>query len=147
MGKASAFVAGAGAAYLLDPAQGKRRRRVLHDRASKLVRRSGRFSGKKLRFTRGRLRGVAARARGSILRRNVVTDDRTVEQRIRSSVLRDVRIKGNDVEIRVERGVVTLRGEIEGRTPAEDLIARIREVPGVEDVAAVLRVTSPAGEV
>lgn len=145
MGKASAFVAGAGAAYLLDPARGKRRRHVLRDRTFRLVTRTRRLSGKKARFTLGRLRGIAARARTVVRGRDVATDDRTVEQRIRSSVLRHVGVKGSDVEIRVERGIVTLRGEIEGRIPAEDLIRRVREVPGVEDVTAMLRVTNPAG--
>ena len=75
MGKASAFVAGVGAAYLLDPTLGRQRRHVLHERTSRLLKRIGRLPGSKLRFTPGRLRGVAARVRGSVLGPSVATDD------------------------------------------------------------------------
>lgn len=142
MSRARSFLAGAGAAYLLDPAQGKRRRRVARDRGLRAFRRLGRLSAKKSRFALGRSRGLVARARRVVLPRRVALDDGTVEQRIRSDALRDAGVATKDVEVHVRRGVVTLRGEVEGRTVADDLIARVRKVPGVVDVAAILHVTS-----
>lgn len=144
MGKTTAFLFGAGTAYLLDPAQGKRRRHVLRDRSLKMGRRAGRLTAKKSRFAAGHLQGLFARIRRFAFPRRVATDDRTVEQRIRSDVLRDVGLNRNDVDVRVERGVVTLKGEVAGKNLADDLIAQVRNVPGVVDVAAMLRVTSEA---
>lgn len=144
MERARAFLFGAGAAYFLDPAQGRRRRHVLRDRMLRAIRRTGRVSARKARFGVGRVRGLAARARGQIFPRTRAMDDRTVEQRIRSDVLRDVGLGRQEVDVRVERGVVTLRGDVSGRTLADDLIARVRSVPGVVDVAAMLRVTNDA---
>jgi hypothetical protein len=141
MNRARAFLAGAGAAYLLDPAHGKRRRRVARDRGLRTLRRVGRLAGKKSRFALGHLRGLVARTRHVVLPRRVATDDWTVEQRIRSDALREAGVTAKDVDVHVRRGVVTLRGEVGGRTVADDLIARVRKVPGVVDVAAMLHVS------
>jgi len=146
MGKAKAFLAGIGLAYLLDPRQGRRRRKVLADRSARVVRRTGRHAQKKARYLGGVLRGLFARSRRLVARPDVAVDDATVEQRIRSDALRDVGVAAHDVDIRVERGVVTLRGSVEGRTLADDLVARVRKVPGVRDVAAMLKVTTTEEE-
>lgn len=135
-----AFLLGAGTAYLLDPADGKRRRHVLRDRSLRSLRRLGRFSTKKSLFALGRSRGLGAATRRAVWPRRVATDDRTIEQRIRSGVLRDVGVTKRDVDVRVEQGVVTLHGDVDGTTVADDLISRVRKVPGVSDVAAMLHV-------
>ena len=144
MRRARAFLLGAGATYFLDPAQGRRRRHVARDRALRAVRKTGRYSAKRARFGLGRLRGVGARTRGKVLPRERALDDRTVEQRIRSDVLREVGLGRHDVDVRVEQGVVTLRGQVDGSNLADDLIARVQSVPGVVDVAAMLRVRAEA---
>jgi osmotically-inducible protein OsmY len=79
-----------------------------------------------------------------VLPRERALDDRTVEQRIRSDVLRSVGLGRKDVDVRVEQGVVTLRGQVAGRTLADDLIGRVQSVPGVVEVAAMLRVSAEA---
>ena len=141
MRRLTTFLAGAGAAYLLDPVQGRRRRHVLRDRAARQARRASRAAGKKRRHLAGQLVGLLFRARRLVVARSVATDDRTVEQRIRSDALRDVGISSQDVEVHVERGVVTVRGSVESSTLADDLVSRTRKVPGVEDVAAMLKIT------
>lgn len=90
MRSTKAFLIGFGAAYLFDPDQGRRRRTVARERVLKLIRRTARLGQKKARFTGGRLRGLAARARSLVWHPGVAVDDRTVEQRIRSAALRDV---------------------------------------------------------
>jgi hypothetical protein len=139
-----AFLIGAGAAYLFDPRQGKRRRHVLRDRTAAVMRRGARLGVRKARFAGGHLRGLVAITRRLFTRPTPATDDVTVAQRIRSDALRDVGIATSDVEIEVEDGVVTLRGSVESRPLADDLVARVGKVPGVRDVAAMLRVSSRA---
>jgi osmotically-inducible protein OsmY len=39
------------------------------------------------------------------------------------------------------QGVVTLQGAVDGSERAEALVQRVAEVPGVRDVAAMLRVS------
>lgn len=74
MRRTRAFLAGATAAYLLDPAQGRRRRRQLRDRGARLLRRGRRMMRKRSRFAlgslpQGLLHGVSARARRLVARR------------------------------------------------------------------------------
>ena len=143
MRSTKAFLIGLGTAYLFDPYRGKRRRTVARERILKLLRRTARLGQKKARFTGGRLRGLAARARSLVWRPpGVAVDDRTVEQRIRSGALRDVGLSASEVEVEVESGVVTLRGSVGRRSLADELVTRVEKVPGVRDVAAMIRVTT-----
>lgn len=142
MRSTKAFLLGAGAAYLLDPKEGRRRRHVLRDRALRSVRRSQRLALRKVRFAGGHLRGLVALARRLVARPDVATDDVTVTQRIRSDALRDVGVATRDLDVEVKRGVATIKGSVESRELADQLIARVRKVPGVRDVAAMLKVSS-----
>jgi hypothetical protein len=142
MRSTKAFLIGFGTAYLFDPHQGRRRRAVARDRMMKSVRRTGRLAQKKARFTGGRLQGLGARVRALVRHRGVALDDRTVEQRIRSSALRDVGLTTSEVDVEVERGIATLRGSVASRSLADDLVTRVEKVPGVRDVAAMIRVTA-----
>jgi hypothetical protein len=142
VGSTKAFLIGAGTAYLLDPRQGKRRRHILLDRTAKIARRTARFGAKKLRFAGGHLRGLVALFRRLGSSPSVPVDDETVTQRIRSSAFRDAGVSTRDVEVEVEDGVATLRGSVGSRSLADDLVARVRKVPGVRDVAAMLRVSA-----
>jgi osmotically-inducible protein OsmY len=83
-----------------------------------------------------------ARGRQVVLHPTVDSDDAVVEQRIRSEALRDVGIPTSDIDLTVEDGVVTLIGSVSGDKPASDLVARVQKVPGVADVAAMLRVVN-----
>ena len=146
MRRLTTFLAGAGTAYLLDPVRGRRRRHVLRDRVGRLVRRATRATVRKQRYASGYLAGLVARARRLVGSHDVSTDDRTVEQRIRSDAFRDVGVPAQSIDVRVEQGLVTLRGSVEAGTLADDLIARVRKVPGVIEVAAMLRVSAGAHE-
>jgi hypothetical protein len=65
-GRLVAFAAGSGTGmavgYLLDPAEGKRRRHVLRDQAMAKLRRGSRQAGKRARYMRGKAKGVVAEA-------------------------------------------------------------------------------------
>ena len=137
-----AFLMGAGAAYLFDPRQGRRRRHELRDRSAAIARRTVRLGAKKAKFAGGHARGVLATGRQLASKREIVADDAKIVQRIRSDALRTAGVATRDVEVEVEDGVATLRGAVEGRATADELVARVSKVPGVRDVAAILRVSS-----
>jgi osmotically-inducible protein OsmY len=138
------FVLGVGAAYLFDPTSGRGRRRKLVDQAARLGQRTGRYAVKRARFGLGRLRGAAASVMPSNDERKRRKDDATVLQRIRSNALRDVGLSPTDLDVRVENGVATLRGTVPTAKLAEDLLVRVRQVPGVEDVAAMIHIGDEA---
>ena len=58
MRSSRAFVFGVGAAYFFDPRLGRRRRNVARDRAAKAVRKVTRTTGKKARFSAGKVARV-----------------------------------------------------------------------------------------
>lgn len=138
------FVLGVGTAYLLDPSLGRTRRKKLLDRTAALGRRSARLAAKKGRFTLGKARGVAATVTPTTEQRP--TNDATVLQRIRSEALRAAGVSTQEVEVQVENGVATLKGTVASAKLADDLLERVRDVPGVEDVAAMIRVAGESSE-
>src|SRR5262245_41819568 len=138
------LVLGAGIAYLFDPQNGKGRRAKLVDRCGRLLRRLGRLTARKTRFAKGQLQGLAAPLQQDDTAR--ATDDGTVLQRIRSEALRDVGVSTTEVDVTVADGVVSLRGEVATASLVDDLVDRVRLVPGVRDVDAMVRVGAGAEE-
>ena|SRR6187431_1964790 len=138
------MVLGAGIAYLFDPESGKGRRAKLIDRAGRLLRVVTHLAARKTRFAAGRLRGLSAPLRQDEAPR--ATDDGTVLQRIRSEALRDVGLSTSEVDVTVADGVATLRGEVGSASLVDDLVDRVRLVPGVRDVDAMIRVGSGSVE-
>jgi osmotically-inducible protein OsmY len=68
-------------------------------------------------------------------------DDTTIEHRVLGDALPAAGVSVDDVDIEVEDGIVTVQGEVEGSDRADALVQRVAEVPGVRDVAAMLRVS------
>ena len=137
-----AFLIGAGTAFLLDPRQGRRRRHVLRDRSLALVRRGSLLGVRKARFAGGHARGAVAMSKRLLRRPELVTDDATLVQLIRSEAFRGAGVSMRDVDLRVEDAVAVLRGSVSGRESADRLVSRTAKVSGVREVAAMLRVTS-----
>ena len=138
MRTARAFLAGLGFAYFFDPESGKRRRHVLRDRALRLVRRGGRLVEKRSRYLSGVATGLAARARRRAVQPERAVDDVTIAQRIRSEALRDVGVSTRDVDVEVRDGIAVLRGSVPSGSLADDLVERVRRVPGVRVVESAL---------
>ena len=60
----------------------------------------------------------------------------------RSRAQRDAQDALQDVELSIdESGVATLRGSVETSKQADELVAQVAGLPGVNDVAAMLRVS------
>src|ERR687892_379068 len=91
----------------------------------------------------GKGRRRVLRARGLVATPARAVDDGTVVQRIRSEALRDVGVSTSDVDVDVRDGVAVLRGAVATRSLADDLVARVRGVPGVHDVESALDVVGP----
>jgi osmotically-inducible protein OsmY len=137
----TAFLAGAGAVYFLDPETGKRRRHVARDRTLRALRRLQRGAVKKVKLVGGHARGLVAITRRAVTQPSVAVDDETVAQRIRSDALRDLGFSTKDIDVRVEDGFARLRGSVNTIDDADRLVSRVRKVPGVRDVSAEVRVS------
>lgn len=140
------FALGAATAFFFDPQVGKRRRHVLRDRALRVLRRGRRLAVGKTKYAAGHVQGVAAEARTTVVPRGVVTDDATVRQRIMSDALRDALQSEpavrDGIEVEVQQGVATLRGLVPSESLADELVARVRDVPGVRAVSHQLTVSA-----
>jgi glyoxylase-like metal-dependent hydrolase (beta-lactamase superfamily II) len=140
MRRTSAFLIGAGTAYLFDPQEGRGRRHALRDRSLRALRRLGRAGIGKVKLVGGHGRGLAAVARRAITRPDVAVDDATVTQRIRSDAFREAGVSTKNVEVEVEEGLARLHGTVENAELADRLVARVRKVPGVNEVSTELHV-------
>jgi osmotically-inducible protein OsmY len=69
-----------------------------------------------------------------------VVDDATIEHRVLGDALPAAGVSTEDVDVAVDAGVVMLEGSVDGSERADALVQRVAEVPGVRDVAAMLRV-------
>lgn len=74
-------------------------------------------------------------------RRARALDDDAIVHRIHADVLPATGVSPEDVDVEVHDGVVELSGAVEGSERADALIGQVASVPGVKDVAAMLRVS------
>ena len=68
-------------------------------------------------------------------------DDATIEHRVLGDALPAAGVDPDEVDVEVNDGVVSLKGAVEGTERADALVQKVAEVPGVRDVAAMLRVS------
>ena len=136
----TAFILGAGTAFFLDPRLGRRRRHGVRDRVLPLLRSSRTLAVGKAKFAVDRAQGLAAEAVSSVAGTSRTADDETVKSRILSNALRHIPVANSEFDVEVADGVVTLRGSIASKTLADDLVERVRAVPGVRAVTPQLTV-------
>lgn len=125
--------AGIGAllAYLFDPVSGRGRRTRLRDQLKSAIRKGSEAVERRARYERGRVEGAVheVRNRG----KDLPHDDAELLQKIRSEALGPFGT-GDVVEARVDRGRVTLRGNIHDDEVRRDLLRRVSRVTGVDEV-------------
>ncbi len=68
-------------------------------------------------------------------------DDKTIAHRVLGDALPAAGVPADEVAVEVESGVVTLQGAVEGSERADALVHEVAKVPGVRDVAAMIRVS------
>jgi osmotically-inducible protein OsmY len=125
---------GAAIAYLFDPDSGRRRRKILTDKAGKFARQGGR-----------RAQGAAAQAGGMKLKATHLKeqekpqpDDVTLARKVETEIFRDADVPKGKINVNVEDGIVYLRGELEQPDLIQDLESQARKVQGVRDVENLL---------
>ena len=132
-------VTGAALAWLLEPRQGRHRRRLLVDRVVASIRRNSRRIGRLARIcaacAEGRMHGLVHRLRPEP---SEPSDDATLAHKVESIVFRDPRFPKGQVSVNAERGAVFLRGQIDRPELIRDLEEAVRKVPGVRAVENLL---------
>jgi osmotically-inducible protein OsmY len=125
------------AAYLLDPDRGKSRRARLQQRIGGVLRRGSDRAGRKAQFYGGKTEGMKERVTGSG-KGSAPANDQTLAAKIQSEVLGGSSYPKEKLNVTVEEGVVTLRGEVDTPDQAASLEQEIRKVSGVLDVRSFL---------
>jgi osmotically-inducible protein OsmY len=122
--------------YLLDPQKGRTRRARLSDQGKARWRDLKEALGRRARYERGRLKGVAHEVAAMGTEDSDGTqpvDDGLILQRIQSQILGPARSEVADLEVHVEEGVVVLSGRVSG--PAKPrLLGQIHNVTGVREI-------------
>jgi osmotically-inducible protein OsmY len=126
--------AGAGAAYFLDPDQGRSRRARTRDQLGSRARRAVRQVERKARYERGRARGAWHHLHPG---EQGPVDDHVLADRVRSEVLGRAGASST-VNVDVNKGVVSLRGELPDEQSMIDLRDRVASLPGVDGVVTHL---------
>jgi hypothetical protein len=130
---------GGAVAYLLDPARGRRRRRLLAERAAASARRGSRRGTRAIQVAvaraEGRTRGFFHRLRAAA---KEPPDEVTLVDRVESIVFRDPRFPKGQISINAEQGEVFLRGQVARPELIQDLEEAVRKVPGVRGVENLL---------
>jgi osmotically-inducible protein OsmY len=73
--------------------------------------------------------------------RSAAVDDVTIEHRVLGDALPAAGVDPDEVDVDVRDGVVSLNGSVTGTERADALVQKVAEVPGVRDVAAMIRVS------
>ena len=127
---------GAGLMYWFDPDKGRRRRAQVRDQLAHTARVAGDTLDKASRDISNRIDGLIAEM-GSMLKREAVSDDVLVA-RVRAKLGRVVS-HPHAIEVRAERGRVTLRGPVLAGE-VDELLKAVSAVPGVREVENQLEV-------
>jgi osmotically-inducible protein OsmY len=127
---------GAALAYLFDPDNGRRRRKLAADKAGKLVRRAG----QQALGAASQAQGLKEKATHRKEQEKPQPDDVTLARKVESEIFRGADVPKGKINVNVEDGVVYLRGELEQPDLIEDLEAQARKVQGVRAVENLLHV-------
>jgi BON domain len=132
---ALAALAGAGIEYLLDPADGKRRRHVLRDRLKSATKRTARSGVQQARYYEGKATGMVKEATSAPA---PPADDITLADRVRTEIFRRPDAPKDRVNVSVVDSIVYLRGELDRAEEIDQLVADARRVAGVRSVESLL---------
>jgi osmotically-inducible protein OsmY len=126
---------GAALTYFFDPENGKRRRKLAADRLAGLARRHGQ------RAIKGTVsRAHALKQKGAHLREEPKPqpDDVTLARKVETEIFRDADVPKGKINVNAERGKIVLRGEVDSAEMIDELVAKARDVQGVQDVENLL---------
>ena len=124
--------AAAAAMYLLDPERGRSRRAKLSDQAAALARRAETKARAEAEHQKGVVQGLAHDLTEPF-RPTPDFDDETLRQKVKSEAIGRWDGPKKDLEVEVDKGVVTLKGNLAAEH-MDQLIRLIKGVPGVASV-------------
>jgi len=124
--------AAAAAMYLLDPDRGRTRRAKLSDQAAAMARRAEEKARAQAEHQKGVVQGLAHDLTEPF-RPEPDFDDETLRQKVKSEAIGRWEGPKSDVEVDVESGVVTLKGNVDSQN-VDQLIRLVKGVPGVASV-------------
>lgn len=131
---AASVAAGAIAAYLLDPDNGRARRARTKDQAKAGMRSLTETVSQKATYQRNVAQGWVHEAIGAIKPERSF-DDATLVQKVRSEILGTWSNEGNPpVDLTVSDGDVTLITDLADSSERQELLRRVKRVEGVRDV-------------
>jgi osmotically-inducible protein OsmY len=125
---------GAAIAFFFDPDSGRRRRKILTDKAGKFARQGGR----RAQDAASQAEGMKQKATHRQEQEKPQPDDVTLARKVESEIFRDADVPKGKVNVNVEDGVVYLRGELEQPDLIQDLGSQARKVQGVRAVENLL---------
>jgi hypothetical protein len=133
----AAGVAGAAAAFFLDPVSGKRRRHVARDWVAARFRGVGRRAARS-----GRAAGAQAygtwKSATHVGEATPPESDAVLAHKVESEALRGPDLSGERINVNAENGVVVLRGTVQRPDQVDEIERRVRRVNGVRDVRNLL---------
>lgn len=135
---------GAGLMYFFDPDRGKRRRRLLRDKAVHLGRIANDAAGKTRCDIRNHLRGVFARVESVFVDNGAVSND-VLEARVRSKLGRVVS-HPKAIEVKAVDGLIILSGPILA-AEVHPLLDGVIHVRGVKNIENYLEEHEQAGDI
>lgn len=125
---------GAAIAYLFDPDNGRRRRKILADKTAKYFRRAG----EQARGAGVQARGLKEKATHLKEQEKPQPDDVTLARKVETEIFRDAEVPKGQINVNAEDGVVYLRGQVKQPDMIKDLEAKARNVQGVLGVENLL---------
>jgi osmotically-inducible protein OsmY len=125
---------GAALAYLFDPDNGRRRRKLAADKAGKYFRQAGRQA----QGVGAQAQGVKERATHLREQEKPQPDDVTLARKVETEIFRGADVPKGQINVNAEGGVVYLRGEVQQPDLIEDLEEKARNVKGVLGVENLL---------
>jgi hypothetical protein len=134
-----AGLAGAGLAWLFDPARGRGRRARLADQAAATVRRGARTTERLAHRVRSDVGGRVAAIRSARREGDPFPDDVTLASRVHTELFRDPAVPKGSLNVNVERGIVVLRGEVPDEAMRTALAEKVEGMTGVWSVHNLLR--------
>ena len=126
---------GAALAYFFDPENGRRRRK---EAIKGIARVSSHHGSRIARGAGSRARAMKQKAAHRREQQTLQPDDVTLARKVESEIFRDAEVPKGKINVNAENGKVVLRGEADSTEMIEELVAKAREVQGVQDVENLL---------
>jgi hypothetical protein len=133
----AATAVGAAVEFFLDPRSGRRRRKLLRDRARGAIRRRRRRLERQAHYEAGKVIGIA-HAIGHRDRGDAELDDVGLVHKVESELFRDRTIPKGEISINADRGILVLRGELADQRQILWTERAARKVAGVREVENLL---------